>query len=51
METHPMVDVSSVAHFSCIGPLDLIGMWSGDDQRANTIKTNVEKILECVFKY
>ena len=24
-----------------IGPLDLIGMWFGEDHRANTIKTRV----------
>jgi len=29
-----------------IGLLDLIGMWSGKDQRANIVKTLVYKILD-----
>lgn len=34
-----------------IGPLDLIGMWFGKEQRANTINTNVKKRLNYTFKY
>ena len=34
-----------------IGRLNLIGMWFGEDQRANIIKTHVSKRLDCVFKY
>ena len=29
-----------------IGPLDLIGMWFSEDQRANTIKTHVDTCLK-----
>jgi hypothetical protein len=34
-----------------IRPLDLIGMWFSEDQRANTIKTHVQKRLDYLFKY
>ena len=34
-----------------IRPLDLIGIWFGEDQRANIIKTHVYKRLDYVFKY
>jgi hypothetical protein len=29
----------------------LIGIWFGEDQRANTIKTHIQKRLDCVLKY
>ena len=35
---------------SLIGPLDLVGKWFGEDQRANIIKTHVLKRLNCIFK-
>ena len=34
-----------------IGPIDLIGMWFGEDQRENVIKTQCLKELDFVFKY
>ena len=34
---------------SLIGLLDLIGMWFGEDQRANIIKTYVQKRLDYFF--
>ena len=34
-----------------IRPLCLIGMWFDEDQRANTIKTQVWKRLDNVFEY
>ena len=30
--------------------LDLIAIWFGEDQRANIIKTNIQKRLNFVFK-
>ena len=38
-------------HLFLIGPLYLIGMWFGEDERASTIKTHVSKRLDYVFKY
>ena len=32
-------------------PLFLIGMWSGEDRRANIIMTHVQNILVFVFEY
>ena len=34
-----------------IKPLDLIGMWFNEDQRANIIKTHVLKRLDYAFEY
>ena len=34
-----------------IGPLYLIGMWFGEDQRTKIIRTLCFKRLDCVFKY
>ena len=33
-----------------IGPLYLIDMWFGEDQRANMLKTQVQKRLDYIFK-
>ena len=41
MKSPTEVDGSLSALFLLIGPLDLIGMWFGKDQRANMIKTHV----------
>ena len=37
--------------FPITGPLNLIGMWFGEDQKENIIKTHVEKRLDHVFEY
>ena len=34
-----------------IKPLDLIDMWPGEDQRANIIKTRIDKRLDFIFKH
>ena len=44
-------DVDIIWFVFLSGPLNFIGLWFGEDQRANTIKKHVEKRLDYVFKY
>ena len=38
-------------NFSSIGHLDLISVWSSENQRINTIKAHLQKRMDCVFKF
>ena len=33
-----------------IGPLELIGLWFGEDQRADIINAHAEKRMDCVLQ-